>query len=161
MRCGVSKLRCRRGTDTLASTRWQLEFWNGREGSDRARRVWQHWSWRGDLVSSPRGWKGCLRWNDYPNAFERIAGALDHRRRHAVVDGGPGCEFEVPGGEAHVGGASHGGLHALESLCPFIIAGPSQGRSATSPTIRGRCAVMPGTAGRAGAFSCRRSATVA
>ena len=35
----------------------------------------------------------------------------------------PGCEFEVPGGKAHVGGASHGALHALDSLSPVIIAG--------------------------------------
>lgn len=35
----------------------------------------------------------------------------------------PGCEFEAPGGEAHIGGASHGALHALDSLCPVIIAG--------------------------------------
>ena len=32
-------------------------------------------------------------------------------------------EFEVPGGKAHVGGASHGALHALDSLTPVIIAG--------------------------------------
>ena len=36
----------------------------------------------------------------------------------------PGCEFEVPGGSAHLGGGSHGGLHALESYCPLIVAGP-------------------------------------
>jgi hypothetical protein len=29
----------------------------------------------------------------------------------------------VPGGKAHVGGASHGALHALDSLSPVIIAG--------------------------------------
>jgi hypothetical protein len=35
----------------------------------------------------------------------------------------PGCEFEVPGGEAHVGGGSHGALHALDSFSPMIVAG--------------------------------------
>jgi hypothetical protein len=35
----------------------------------------------------------------------------------------PGCEFEVPGGKAHVGGASHGALHQLDSLSPVIVAG--------------------------------------
>ena len=35
----------------------------------------------------------------------------------------PGCEFEVPGGKAHVGGASHGALHALDSLSPVIWGG--------------------------------------
>jgi hypothetical protein len=37
-----------------------------------------------------------------------------------------GCEFEVPGSAAHVGGSSHGGLHALESYCPLIVAGPNR-----------------------------------
>ena len=70
---------------------------------------------------------GALRWNDYPNAFERIAGALDAPKSGSVwFTARPGCEFEVPGGAAHVGGASHGGLHALESLCPFVIAGPAK-----------------------------------
>jgi hypothetical protein len=69
---------------------------------------------------------GRLRWNDYPNAFERITGALDAPKSGDVwFTARPGCEFEVPGGKAHVGGASHGGLHALESLCPFVIAGPT------------------------------------
>ena len=36
----------------------------------------------------------------------------------------PGCEFEVEGGKAHLGGASHGGLHALESTSLFLVAGP-------------------------------------
>ena len=66
-----------------------------------------------------------MKWSDYPNAFERIAGALDAPKSGDVwFTAKPGCEFEVPGGAAHVGGASHGGLHELESLCPFIIAGP-------------------------------------
>ena len=29
----------------------------------------------------------------------------------------------MPGGKAHVGGASHGALHALDSLSPVIVAG--------------------------------------
>ena len=36
------------------------------------------WSWTGDLgVLDAKVEDGRLRWNDYPNAFERIAGALD------------------------------------------------------------------------------------
>jgi hypothetical protein len=35
----------------------------------------------------------------------------------------PGCEFEEPGGKAHAGGASHGALHALDSLSPVIVGG--------------------------------------
>jgi hypothetical protein len=106
-----------------------LEFWRGKEGGETAQDAYgTHWSWRGDLsVLDAHVEDGRLRWNDYPNAFERIAGALDAPKSGAVwFTARPGCEFEVPGGKAHVGGASHGGLHALESLCPFVIAGPTK-----------------------------------
>jgi hypothetical protein len=106
-----------------------LEFWRGKEGGQSAQdALGTPWSWRGDLsVLDAQVEDGSLRWNDYPNAFERIAGALDAPNSGAVwFTARPGCEFEVPGGAAHVGGASHGGLHALESLCPFVIAGPTK-----------------------------------
>ena len=106
-----------------------LEFWRGTDGGESARDAFgTAWSWRGDLsVLDARVEDGLLRWNDYPNAFERIAGALDAPKSGAVwFTAKPGCEFEVPGGAAHVGGASHGGLHALESLCPVVIAGPTK-----------------------------------
>ena len=105
-----------------------LEFWRGKEGGETAQDAYgTDWSWRGNLsVLDAHVEDGRLRWNDYPNAFERITGALDAPKSGAVwFTARPGCEFEVPGGKAHVGGASHGGLHALESLCPFVIAGPA------------------------------------
>ena len=106
-----------------------LEFWRGQDGDQSAQDAYgTTWSWRGNLsVLDACVEDGRLRWNDYPNAFERIAGALDAPKSGDVwFTARPGCEFEVPGGKAHVGGASHGGLHALESLCPFIIAGPTK-----------------------------------
>ena len=106
-----------------------LDFWRGQVGGQSAQDAFGTlWSWRGDLsVLDAQVEGGRLRWNDYPNAFERIAGALDAPKSGAVwFTARPGCEFEVPGGAAHVGGASHGGLHALESLCPFVIAGPER-----------------------------------
>jgi hypothetical protein len=49
---------------------------------------------------------------------------LDHRSSGDVwLTAEPGCEFEVSGGDAHAGGASHGALHALDSLSPVIIGG--------------------------------------
>jgi hypothetical protein len=49
---------------------------------------------------------------------------LDARNSGDVwVTAEPGCEFEVSGGKAHAGGASHGALHALDSLSPIIIGG--------------------------------------
>jgi len=106
-----------------------LEFRRGNDGGQSAQDAFgMWWSWTGALaVLDAKVEDGRLRWNDYPNAFERIAGALDAPKAGAVwFTARPGCEFEVPGGAAHVGGASHGGLHALESLCPFLIAGPTR-----------------------------------
>jgi arylsulfatase A-like enzyme len=107
----------------------QLEFWRGPGGDAQARDAYgTSWSWRGDLgVLDAQVADGVLQWRDYPNAFERITGALDAPNSGAVwFTARPGCEFEVPGGAAHVGGGSHGGLHALESLCPLLIAGPTR-----------------------------------
>ncbi|MGH9176324.1 MAG: alkaline phosphatase family protein, partial [Vicinamibacterales bacterium] len=112
---------------TVASVRGELEFRVGSDGPDRAKDAFgTTWSWRGDLeVVGAHVDKGCLEWTDYPNAFERIAGSLHHQCSGMLwVTAVPGCEFQVPGSKAHVGGASHGGLHALESLCPVIVAGP-------------------------------------
>jgi hypothetical protein len=71
---------------------------------------------------------GRIQFGQYPNAFERIAGALDSEHSGDLwVTARPGCEFEVPGGTAHVGGSSHGSLHALDSLSPVIVAGAPSG----------------------------------
>jgi hypothetical protein len=68
---------------------------------------------------------GCVNSPDYPNPFERIAGALDARNSGDLwLTARPGCEFEVPGGKPHVGGGSHGALHALDSLSPLIATVP-------------------------------------
>lgn len=83
------------------------------------------WAWRGDLetLRLERDGDG-IDSAEYPNAFERIAGALDARNSGEIwVTAQPGCEFEVPGGLAHVGGGSHGALHALDSWSPVIMAG--------------------------------------
>lgn len=111
----------------VESARGRLEFWGGATGPAQAQDAYgTTWSYAGDLsVIDARVEDGRMVWNDFPNAFERIAGILDHPDSATLwVTARPGCEFEVPGGEAHAGGSSHGGLHALESYCPLIIAGP-------------------------------------
>jgi hypothetical protein len=111
------------------SPRGALTFWRGdRAGEGQVVRDAHATTWtvEGDLdalgldVSD-----GAIESADYPNALERIAGGLD-------ADGSgdlwltvkPGCEFAAPGGKPHVGGGSHGALHALDSLSPVVIAGP-------------------------------------
>ena len=94
--------------------------------------------------SLTRAWKdGRIEWNDYPNAFERLAGALEYPQSATLwVTAKPGCEFEVPGGRAHVGGASHGALHGLESLTArssLQALGLSHCRSNFEPSMSRRC----------------------
>ena len=83
------------------------------------------WHWSGDPAALTLDQEGrSLYFRDYPNAFERIAGVLDLDQSGELwVTARPGFEFEVPGGKAHVGGASHGALHALDSFSPVIVAG--------------------------------------
>ena len=83
------------------------------------------WSWSGDAAVLGISQAGrALEYSDYPNAFERLAGVLDLEKSGEIwVTARPGCEFEVPGGNAHAGGASHGALHALDSYSPVIVAG--------------------------------------
>ena len=113
-------------TYIVASQRGRLEFWRGGDGARHARDAFgTEWSWRGDETALQLKVEDSLvDSTEYPNAFERIAGVLDGPTSGEVwVTAQPGCEFEVPGGMAHVGGASHGGLHALDSLSPVVIGG--------------------------------------
>jgi hypothetical protein len=111
---------------SVASTRGRLEFARGAgpHGSvvDPFGGVWH---WTGD--PAPLGIEvdgDRIDFVDYPNAFERVAGVLDLDKSGDIwVTARPGAEFEVPGGKAHAGGASHGALHALDSYSPVIIAG--------------------------------------
>jgi hypothetical protein len=87
------------------------------------------WAWRGDAAAVGIVQEGrTLLFDEYPNAFERLAGVLDLPQSGEIwITAKPGCEFEVPGGAAHAGGGSHGALHALDSLSPVILAGGPTG----------------------------------
>jgi hypothetical protein len=102
----------------------RLDFWRDAHGELRDG-VGGTWSWRGSLEVLRMDRDGRdIESAEYPNAFERLAGVLDANQSGEVwVTARPGCEFELPGGIAHVGGGSHGALHALDSLCPVIVAG--------------------------------------
>ena len=112
---------------TVDSQRGRLAFWRGRGGGTPVRDAFgTQWSWRGDLAALQlQVDRGLVESTEYPNAFERIAGAIDAADSGDLwVTAQPGCEFEVPGGRAHIGGASHGGLHALDSLSMVVAGGP-------------------------------------
>ena len=69
-----------------------------------------------------------LHYGTYPNALERIEGAMSSELSGDLwITARPGCEFEAPGSKAHVGGGSHGALHALDSLSPVIVTGVPRG----------------------------------
>jgi hypothetical protein len=113
----------------IESRKGALEFWRGGMGTSQAKDAFGNtWSWHGDLVVvDAQIDDGQVQWKDYPNAFERVAGILESPDSATLwLTAQPGCEFEVPGSNAHCGGSSHGGLHALESLCPVIVAGPER-----------------------------------
>jgi len=84
------------------------------------------WHWHGDLDVFGRQEErdGLTYFPTYPNALERIAGALDSPRGgHIWVTARIGYDFVIPGIEAHTGGGSHGSLHTMDSTAPLIAAG--------------------------------------
>jgi hypothetical protein len=119
---------------TVASAEGMLEFAHDASAQACVDAFGGLWRWSGDpQVLGIRQAGRALEYSEYPNAFERIAGVLDLEQSGEIwVTARPGCEFEVPGGEAHEGGASHGALHMLDSHSPVIVAGA--GAPATLPT---------------------------
>ena len=114
-----------RGVSVL-TRRGRLEFDRADSGHTDAEDAFGgRWTWTGDAAALGVEQDGrTVEFSQYPNAFERIAGVLDLDDSGEMwVTAVPGCEFEVPGGKAHVGGASHGALHALDSFSPVVMAG--------------------------------------
>jgi hypothetical protein len=100
--------------------RGELHFAPGDDVSDpRGRR----WSVEGDLaVLDGRVEDGCLQTPAYPDALARVWSALDCPTSGDVaLSAAPGYEFLDWGGQAHVGGGSHGSLHASDSLGALVI----------------------------------------
>ena len=110
---------------TAATARGRLEFAPDNGGESRTDPFGTSWRSAGDGEAVDLQMDGgSIEFGQYPNAFERIAGVLDLDQSGEIwITARPGCEFQVPGGKAHLGGASHGALHALDSLSPLIIAG--------------------------------------
>ena len=109
------------------SQRGRLEFWRSDNGSAQVHDAFgTGWHWRGEPETLHLDVQdGVVQSSDYPNAFERIAGALDASGSGDVwLTAQPGCEFNVRGGKAHVGGGSHGALHALDSFSVALVGGP-------------------------------------
>jgi hypothetical protein len=67
---------------------------------------------------------GCLITPDYPDALARVWSALTcPTSGEVLLSAAPGYEFIDWGGAAHVGGGSHGSLHASDSLGALVLCG--------------------------------------
>ena len=110
----------------VLSQHGRFEFWRGADGPAHGHDAFgAQWSWKGEPQALQLDISdGSIESSEYPNPLERIAGALDASDSGDVwLTARPGCEFEVRGGKAHVGGGSHGSLHALDSLSLFVAGG--------------------------------------
>ncbi len=85
----------------------------------------QHWSVEGDPgVLALRVRDGRVESATYPDALGRVWAALRTRTSGEVLASAkPGYEFQDWGGAHHVGGGSHGSLHANDSLGSLIWCG--------------------------------------
>ncbi len=120
--------------------RGELRFAPGGQAQDpRGRR----WSVDGPARGARRARRrtGVLLTPDYPDALARVWSALTcPTSGEVLLSAAPGYEFIDWGRQAHVGGGSHGSLHASDSLGALLISGAGaarararrSGRSATS-----------------------------
>ncbi len=67
---------------------------------------------------------GCILTPAYPDALSRVWAALTCRTSGEVLlSAAPGFEFVDWGRQAHLGGGSHGSLHACDSLGALVLSG--------------------------------------
>jgi hypothetical protein len=94
-------------------------------GGDLVDERGQRWSVEGDLETiGGVAEDGVLRTPTHPDALGRLWAAMMCRTSGDVLlSAAPGWEFADWGGQAHVGGGSHGSLRAEDSLCPVIAYG--------------------------------------
>jgi len=85
------------------------------------------WHVDGDLSvldASVHGGENTLQTPAYPDALARAWSALNcPTAGEVLLSAAPGYEFIDWGGAAHVGGGSHGSLHASDSLAPLVLCG--------------------------------------
>jgi hypothetical protein len=119
-----------RGYHVVTRSRGSLRFWPGSDGPNTALdEQGCPWSWEGDLRSlDGQVSDNVISFPEYPNAFERIACALEFENGgHLWLTAWPGHEFQLPRTSVHTGGGSHGSLHVLDSIAPLLVAGAPPG----------------------------------
>jgi len=118
------------GYQVMTKERGLLHFWpaaGSEQGPNSAQDAYGRlWHWRGDLaaVDGVVNADGVLAFPTYPNAFERIACALDAENGgHIWATAQLGAEFQVYSSTIHLAGGSHASLHKLDSHVPLLLAG--------------------------------------
>jgi hypothetical protein len=117
------------GEAAIASGDAELRF---APGGDLADARGATWSVDGDLAAVLGGTvtDGVVRCPAYPDALARAWAALEcPTAGDVLLSAAPNWEFVDWGGVAHVGGGSHGSLHAVDSLGALLWAG-------TGPDVR-------------------------
>jgi hypothetical protein len=100
-----------------------------RPGSGIEDRRGGRWDIDGDLGAlAAEAGDGRFESATYPHALERLWSALIAPHAGDISASlAPGYECVDWGGATHVGGGSHGSLHAVDSLCPLLLVGVDQG----------------------------------
>jgi len=120
---GVDLVMWREGADALlGGEQGELRFSPGDAVSDPRGRSWEL---SGELaVLGARIEDGVLHSELYPDALGRCWDALScESSGEILMSAAPAYEFRDWGGAHHVGGGSHGSLHASDSLAPLICCG--------------------------------------
>jgi hypothetical protein len=110
----------------VRSARGEMRFTPGGEVKDLRGRSW---SVEGELVTLGASMRdGRLHTPDYPDALSRMWSALKcETAGDVLLSAEPGYEFVDWGGADHVGGGSHGSLHASDSLGALLWCGTGPG----------------------------------
>ncbi|MHB1651124.1 MAG: alkaline phosphatase family protein [Desulfitobacteriaceae bacterium] len=89
----------------------------------------ERWGFEGDLevVGAKVSQATRIEFGQYPDAFTRLAAALEARSESKVIlSAGSGYEYFAEGAPIHPGGGSHGSLEQEDSIVPMIISGTDQ-----------------------------------
>ncbi|HEY8304170.1 MAG TPA: alkaline phosphatase family protein, partial [Solirubrobacteraceae bacterium] len=121
----------------------ELRFCPGGDIEDLRGRTW---SVEGDLsVLGGRAADGRFQTPTHPDALDRAWSALTcPNSGDVLLSAAPGSEFVDLGGQAHVGGGSHGSLRAEDSLGALIVCGCEPERLPQQWAIRDVAALVSG-----------------
>ena len=113
----------------------ELRFCPGGDHLDLDGRAW---SLEGSLaVLDVKRRDGRLICPEHPDAFDRVWSALTcPTSGDVLLSAAPGREFSDLGGQAHVGGGSHGSLRGEDSLGALILCGVEIPRVSTQWRVR-------------------------